>query len=169
MIGVLVVALLIVLAGHNITDQRRFKPCLITMQLALFSYVLYGTPVYNWAVELLGYYQYQMIVPFVAILILRKIPGKLSTILMITAAVNIAAGCLAFWQEGFGLYTWEQYQLVVWILLAVELFAMFSPRLTRAIHGPVHGIKLARDSISGWCARDSLAYSAKNSASEAQK
>ena len=145
MIGFLVVLLLVFLAGHNITNQRRFKPCLITMQLTLASCIVYETPLYNAMVEGLGFYICQMIVPFAAILLLRNIPGKLATVLTVTSAISIAANLMGLWIEGNGLYTWAIYQLVVWILLAVELFAMLSPRLTSGVHRVIHRLNLGRD------------------------
>lgn len=145
MIGFLVVALLVFLAGHNITSQRRFKPCLITMQITLASCVVYETPLYNMLAEGLGFYICQMIVPFAAILLLRNIPGKLATVLTVTSAISILSSLMAFWFEGNGLYTLAIYQLAVWILLAVELFSMLSPRLTSGVHGVIHRLNLGRD------------------------
>ena len=169
MIGFLIVAALVFMSGHNITNARRLYPCLITLWLTIASYMFYEFGPYDRVVEIIGYYQLQAITPLICLLLLSRIPGKLATVLMITSFVSIVSSLLAFWLEGYGMYTWVQFQAVAWILLAVELAVMLSPRLTSGVYRAVRGVKLAGDSSKGWYARDSLAYSAKGSSSEAQK
>ena len=67
------------------------------------------------------------------------------------------------------MYTWVHYQLVTWILLAVELSVMYSPRLTSGVYGSLRGSGLARDSRKAWGADINFAHSAQNSASEVEK
>jgi hypothetical protein len=169
MIGLMIIGVLVFLTGHNITSSRRFYPCLITLWLAIVSYTFYEFGPYDQAVELIGYYQVQTVIPLICVLLLSRIPGKLATVLMITSFISIVSSLLAFWLEGHGMYTWVQFQAVAWILLAVELAVMLSPRLTSGVYRAVRGVKLARDPNAGWYVRDSLAYSAKDSSSEAQK
>ena len=143
MTGFLVVASITYMALHNYYNPERLYVCLASLWLTSASYLFYQFGPYDQAVELMGYYQYQSITPFMCIICLSFISGRLSTLLMISSFACILANIGIFWLEGLGVNAWSLYQAVLWVILIVELVMMYSPRLTDVLHGSLHGSDMA--------------------------
>ena len=138
-----VILTLVLVTIWNGSDTPRGLSCIVVLWATAPGYFIYETELYYPIVEYLGSYGYQSATPLLAIIILSFIRDKLSTVLMCLFSMLILANGYFWWQEGNGHQIQEIQQAVVWIVFAIEVALMLSPRLTNGIHGVIQRFSVA--------------------------
>ena len=132
-----VILTLVLVTIWNGSDTPRGLSCIVVLWATAPGYFIYETELYYPIVEYLGSYGYQSATPLLAIITLSFIRDKLNTVLMCLFSMLILANGYFWWQEGNGHQIQEIQQAVVWIVFAIEVALMLSPRLTNGIHGVI--------------------------------
>jgi hypothetical protein len=93
----------------------------------------------------IGYWAYLSLTPFLTILILSRVPGRLSAELMCLYLICISVNILAWYTEGNGAEVEELYQRTSLFLFGIQTLLLLSRWITDGIHRTIHKYVVARD------------------------
>jgi hypothetical protein len=141
--AVIVISLLVASVLKNTCDDDRAAACNTLLWIATPSYYIYGTDFYYAAINSIDFFVYQSIFPFLYIIVLSKIKGRLATCLMVMSMIEISVNIGAFLIEGHRDEASGTYVNIVWYIFIVEVALMLSRRITDGVYSGVLRLKLA--------------------------